>query len=582
MAIQNRRGAYSNFTPNKMVPGEIAVVQSGDPNASDGKSVYVAFQAGSAKRLATYDDIRDQITQATDEIIDEIEEAVADDVEAAEAAAQSVSASAAQIAQNASDITDLKSDLSAITVNAPNLKQFFYKANTYINNSGVETTLNGYDTYKIPCEAGQIIRISWANLSEAPWQGIDVVHAWKIFKSDDTFIQIKAQSNNNGYIFPNNKEGIAICPNDATYATFTVKHGNETGVFVQIDIPYETVNAYDKVSYNNVVHTINESNAIKTQFYFNPSTQTFAVMGATIKVLMFHIYSGDVIEFTNIRSGTSMRAGFRSNDGAMTNIGTIIASPFIYTANADGVLAVYYLAAEDGDAVYKPKNQIKIEAKNIVGLSDGTQFNGLSGVAFGTSLTYRKVSGNGYLTFLEPLSGITFDNQGIGSSTILGNGGSLDMLAAIKAYTSYSDKSVCVLEGFVNDWYQNNALGEWQDTEETTVCGCVRSALNYILSQNANITMFLILDHYGRNYNTLDCSTSAKNGSGLTQYEYYSEIAKIANSLGIPVIKEYEVSQISENTPQYLADNIHCNVLGARQSGTAIWNCMKLYPMNAS
>ena len=112
MAIQNRRGAYSNFTPNKMVPGEIAVVQSGDPNASDGKSVYVAFQAGSAKRLATYDDIRDQITQATDEIIDEIEEAVADDVEAAEAAAQSVSASAAQIAQNASDITDLKSNLT--------------------------------------------------------------------------------------------------------------------------------------------------------------------------------------------------------------------------------------------------------------------------------------------------------------------------------------------------------------------------------------------------------------------------------------------------------------------------------------
>ena len=207
-------------------------------------------------------------------------------------------------------------------------------------------------------------------------------------------------------------------------------------------------------------------------------------------------------------------------------------------------------------------------------------FDGLTGVAFGTSLTYRAQTTGGYLQYLPGLSGITFDNQGIGSSTIKGDGGGLDMLARIKSYSGYSGKKICLLEGFVNDWYGNNTLGTWKDTGETTVCGCVRSALNYMLSQNANLTVFLILDPYGRNYSSVDCSTTAVNGAGLTQFEYYEEIAKVAESLGIPVIKEYAGSQISENTPQYLLDNIHPNTLGAKQSANFIWSRMKQYYPN--
>ena len=207
-------------------------------------------------------------------------------------------------------------------------------------------------------------------------------------------------------------------------------------------------------------------------------------------------------------------------------------------------------------------------------------YDGMAGVAFGTSLTYRAITHYGYLQYLPDLSGITFDNQGIGSSTILGDGGSLDMLAAIKSYASYSGKEVCLLEGFVNDWYQNKTLGTWKDTGETTVCGCVRSALNYMLSQNADMTVFLILDPYGRNYNSVDCSSTAVNGASLTQYEYYEEISKVANSLGIPVIKEYAESQISENTTRYFTDNIHPSALGAEQSANCIWSRMKEFMPN--
>lgn len=64
MAIQLRRGSYSNLDAQKAKPAEVLVVQSDDPIAEDGKAVYVAFQAGSIKRMATYDELDDYNTEA--------------------------------------------------------------------------------------------------------------------------------------------------------------------------------------------------------------------------------------------------------------------------------------------------------------------------------------------------------------------------------------------------------------------------------------------------------------------------------------------------------------------------------------
>ena len=61
MAIQNRRGAYGDFDPSKLLPGEWAVVLSGDTNASDGLACYMCFKAGVVKRMATYEDMIDNI-----------------------------------------------------------------------------------------------------------------------------------------------------------------------------------------------------------------------------------------------------------------------------------------------------------------------------------------------------------------------------------------------------------------------------------------------------------------------------------------------------------------------------------------
>ena len=106
MAIQNRRGNYGDFDPAKMVAGEFAVVQSNDPNVSDGKTTYIAFSSGNVKRLATQDDLGN-IQTTVDQAIDGFE------TEVSNASAKATSAlSMATEAYNAS--MDIKSDVKEL------------------------------------------------------------------------------------------------------------------------------------------------------------------------------------------------------------------------------------------------------------------------------------------------------------------------------------------------------------------------------------------------------------------------------------------------------------------------------------
>lgn len=61
MAIQMRRGEYPYFNKQKLLPGEWATVLKDDPFASNGKAVYICFAAGDVKRMATYDDMVDDV-----------------------------------------------------------------------------------------------------------------------------------------------------------------------------------------------------------------------------------------------------------------------------------------------------------------------------------------------------------------------------------------------------------------------------------------------------------------------------------------------------------------------------------------
>lgn len=102
MAIQSRRGAYGDFDPNKMLPGEWASVLKDDPKAQDGKSVYMCFAAGDVKRMATYEDMKDNIKEATGDVVQEVTEEYAGEIKAATKAAND----AAYAAESATDVAN--------------------------------------------------------------------------------------------------------------------------------------------------------------------------------------------------------------------------------------------------------------------------------------------------------------------------------------------------------------------------------------------------------------------------------------------------------------------------------------------
>lgn len=469
------------------------------------------------------------------------------------------------------DLNTVKADFSELVPVSNRLAPYLYKENTYIR-GGVETALSGYDLFRIPVNYGDVVLVSQNGGDAVWWGGMGIGYVFNRLDESGVYNSI-ALNTEVGYYTANGRYGMFKIPEGITHLMVSAKRDYAEYVRIGINTPFIAVNA-DCVSLYNTVIEINDSTALKSKAYMQAegtsTPQRFNELSGDYYTLTLKIKAGDVITCSGLVAGINWYFTYVDDAGELTAVGTAT-----FTAPADGMINVFAHPDYPRTVVLFPKDAIKIEYKNIVNAPNENRYSGLAGVAFGTSLTYRAQTTYGYLQYLPDLSGVTFDNQGIGSSTILGN-----MLTAIKNYTGYAGKRVAILEGFVNDWYTNKDLGTYEDTGETTVCGCVRSAINYMLSQNANLTIFLVLDPYGRNYGGVNCATTATNGAGLTQKEYYDEIAKVGESLGIPVIKEYAISQISENTPQYIVDNIHPTALGARQSANAIWSQMKQHYPN--
>ena len=126
MAIQYRRGQFSDFDPSKLKPGEPAVVLSGDPDSTDGQSVYFCFNAGNVKRMATYNDMVQNIQSATQEIqqqfTSELESTLQDaenqlsTMQTATQSATNAASSANQAASNASQATAAFEEAAAGTI----------------------------------------------------------------------------------------------------------------------------------------------------------------------------------------------------------------------------------------------------------------------------------------------------------------------------------------------------------------------------------------------------------------------------------------------------------------------------------
>lgn len=168
MAIQMRRGAYVNFNPAKLMPGEWAVVVSGDSGAKDGKAAYICFAAGDVKRVATYEDMVDNVHDAVDQnngaIIKQITDAAdkasqqasgaASRADAAASQALQIANSVAQGSAGSSDMAALKQQNAQLFQRLANLSgEFIYSNGTIYCPSSKATASGDTITFASSCTA---------------------------------------------------------------------------------------------------------------------------------------------------------------------------------------------------------------------------------------------------------------------------------------------------------------------------------------------------------------------------------------------------------------------------------------------
>ena len=109
MAIQTRRGSYNDFDPEKLLPGEWGTVQSDDPASTDGQSIYMCFAPGQTKRMATYEDMVQNIDIAVEDVKNQFSAGMQAATEAANTAA-AIATAATAAANEAADRANTISD----------------------------------------------------------------------------------------------------------------------------------------------------------------------------------------------------------------------------------------------------------------------------------------------------------------------------------------------------------------------------------------------------------------------------------------------------------------------------------------
>lgn len=455
------------------------------------------------------------------------------------------------------------------------LSKYLYKENTYINGSGEEAEYDpGYNLYRIPFNGFSAIYLEWDPDSPFYYE-TNRAYVFDFIKAGATPVSLDYFNANAEFYYLWLSAGKAIIFNADNYDYLSI-------------LAYETLSGSVKITLIDanshrpgaVVH-LNENNSVKIPFTFNGGNTTVVTKWNASEIsYLLPVKQGDKFSFESI-AGYSYLGIFI--DSSTKTVSRMSLSGQIISAGG------YVIALSDSSVnanadIFYPIDSIKIEYKNVIdNESTENAYNGLSGVAFGTSLTARAYEDHkyetdtyGYLTYLRDFSGMTIANEGIGGAGLLSDGKIYD---AIMNYTGYSGKRFCIIEGFVNDWYHEATLGNYTDDTSSTVCGRLRECINFIMAQNANITLFVVLDHYGRERPGISEASTEIRG-GRTQYQYYDELAKVCDSLGIPTVKQYAISQISENTPQYFADDIHMNDLGARKSAHVIWDIIGRYYPN--
>lgn len=251
------------------------------------------------------------------------------------------------------------------------------------------------------------------------------------------------------------------------------------------------------------------------------------------------------------------------------------------------------------EVIAEVQEQIEGIEEELDGISVGTQWNGKSWVALGTSITDTKntlapdgTTTGKFVPYLAALSGLVVTDKGVAGSVV---GGHILYYAGHTAETATAD--IITIEGGVNDWAGSRPLGQVGDTvpylvewsspvwnnggsSEGTFAGACHQAIKTAMDNSPKAVVVVITDNTGQHIASTGqhCEREHQNSLGLRQKDYTDMLIAVANYMGVPVINAGQKSMINQDNPEYLIDQIHQTELGGEQFANVIWSELKNFP----
>lgn len=278
----------------------------------------------------------------------------------------------------AQESNSLKSAINSHT----NIKDYFYKANTYMKD-GVETSLSGYDLYKIPVSSNDVVFIGSVGNS-AFWESLNQNYAVSVKKSDDSFARVNSATAD--WIFnATEKAALIIVPTDVVEIYVCVYSQNSASF--SINETYDEF-THDSGKTGDIPYIITEKNAIKSHFYMRYGNDLFDVLADQTYILK--IRAGDRLVFSGLETGYDHYGVFKaSGDTDVIKISTAT-----YIAQNDGVVCIYSKTGTDNYTIHITTGAYNASGINIT--SGGKKIVLVAGVIRNTGNGWEYINNSGH------------------------------------------------------------------------------------------------------------------------------------------------------------------------------------------
>lgn len=448
-------------------------------------------------------------------------------------------------------------DLVTNAINLSSLAAYLYKKDCYINDSGIDTTISDYDTYKIPVNLTRYVIVNWGETQF--WDALNIKYA-VTFESDGVRSQpVPAiQFSYNWIFYPLTKQFLYINDNTVDYIYITIKRDIEEDITLINNSVYMDFYNADHL-WNHYITNIDNRTGQEIKAYLRGNeNKLIPWINNTIPAYLVMLKKGDRLVFSDLQEGLRIYGSYWDS---VNNAVVEISDPE-FTAPFDTFATVFNSSSDPNLVLKIPMDQIKIEAGNIVGditMPGVLQFK--KWAAFGDSITQQFLWEP---VVLEKLGG-ECENCGVGSSPVGGDYASAfwqdARLNTIKEY----DPDIVTIFGGANDLSLAVPIGtttDIQNRKTSTFKGAYSYIINNLLTWKPSLKIFIISPTYAHN-------DGADLSPTLSYKDYAAAAKEISEYFHLPYIDLYNNSGFNEYTMNsapyniYSNDRIHPNQNGA-------------------